>query len=87
MICHVREVPHNEEDRHAYRELIMTKADIGDCISGTILYDETTRQQNNNVTPFVNIMNDAGIILGIKVDTGAKKNMAGHPKVWTDCAT
>ena len=43
-----------------------------------ILYDETIRQQKNDGTPFVKAIADAGIIPGIKVDTGAK-DMAGHP--------
>ena len=43
-----------------------------------ILYDETIRQQKKDGTPFVKAITDAGIIPGIKVDTGAK-DMAGHP--------
>ncbi|WP_435550633.1 class I fructose-bisphosphate aldolase [Desulfobacterium sp. N47] len=47
-------------------------------ISGAILYDETIRQQKKDVTTFIKVITDAGIIPGIKVDTGAK-DMAGHP--------
>jgi len=43
-----------------------------------ILFDETIRQQKKDGTPFVKVITDAGIIPGIKVDTGAK-DMAGHP--------
>jgi fructose-bisphosphate aldolase class I len=43
-----------------------------------ILYDETIRRQKNDGTPFVKVITDAGIIPGIKVDTGAKE-MAGDP--------
>ena len=43
-----------------------------------ILYDETIRQQKKDGTPFVKVITDAGIIPGIKVDTGAKE-MAAHP--------
>jgi hypothetical protein len=43
-----------------------------------ILYDETIRQQKEDGTPFLKVIADAGIIPGIKVDTGAK-DMAGHP--------
>ena len=71
-------VPQTEEARRAYRELIVTTPDLGECISGAILYDETIRQQKKDGTPFVKVITDAGIIPGIKVDTGAK-NMAGHP--------
>src|SRR6202161_4899144 len=71
-------IPQAEEARRAYRELIITTPHLGECISGAILYDETIRQQKKDGTPFVNAITDAGIIPGIKVDTGAK-DMAAHP--------
>jgi fructose-bisphosphate aldolase class I len=58
--------------------LIVTTPRLGECIGGAILYDETIRQQKNDGTPFIKILMDAGIIPGIKVDTGAKE-LAGHP--------
>jgi len=71
-------IPQTEEARRAYRELIITTASLGDCISGVILYDETIRQKKDDGTPFVKVITDAGIVPGIKVDTGAKQ-MAGYP--------
>ena len=71
-------IPQTVEARRAYRELIVTTPGLGECISGAILYDETIRQQKKDGTPFVRVLTDAGIIPGIKVDTGAK-DMAGHP--------
>ena len=71
-------IPQTEEARRAWRELIVTTPGLGECISGAILYDETIRQRKNDGTPFVKAITDAGIIPGIKVDTGAK-DMAGHP--------
>ena len=71
-------IPQTVEARRAYRELIVTTPRLGECISGVILYDETIRQQKKDGTPFVKVITDAGIIPGIKVDTGAKE-MAGHP--------
>jgi fructose-bisphosphate aldolase class I len=71
-------IPQTEETRRAYRELILTTPGLGECISGEILYDETIRQQKKDGTPFVKVIINAGIIPGIKVDTGAK-DMAGHP--------
>jgi fructose-bisphosphate aldolase class I len=70
-------IPQAEEARRAWRELIVTTPGLGECVSGVILYDETIRQQKKNGTLFVNIITGAGIIPGIKVDTGAK-DMAGH---------
>jgi fructose-bisphosphate aldolase class I len=71
-------IPQDVETRRAYRELIVTTPGLGECISGTILYDETIRQNKKDGTPFLKIIRDAGIIPGIKVDTGAK-DMAAHP--------
>jgi fructose-bisphosphate aldolase class I len=73
-----RGISQTEEARRAYRELLLTTPGLAECISGVILYDETIRQQKKDGTPFVNIIADAGIIPGIKVDTGAK-DMAAHP--------
>ena len=71
-------IPQTVEARRAYRELIITTPGLGGSISGVILYDETIRQQKKDGTPFVKAITDAGIIPGIKVDTGAK-DLAGHP--------
>jgi fructose-bisphosphate aldolase class I len=70
-------IPQTEEARRAYRELIITTPRLGECISGTILYDETIRQRKTDGTPFIKAIIDAGIIPGIKVDTGAK-DLAAH---------
>lgn len=72
-------IPQTEEARRAYRELIVTTPSLGEYISGMILYDETIHQQQKDGTPFVQVITDAGIIPGIKVDIGAK-DMAGHPR-------
>ena len=71
-------IPPTVEARRAYRELIVTTPGLAQSISGAILYDETIRQQTKDGIPLVKVLTDAGIIPGIKVDTGAKK-MAGRP--------
>ena len=71
-------IPQTEDARRAYRELIVTTPRLGECISGAILYDETIRQRKKDGTPLIKVIIDAGIIPGIKVDTGAK-DLAGHP--------
>jgi fructose-bisphosphate aldolase class I len=71
-------IAQTEEARRSYRELLMTTPGLGECISGVILYDETIRQRTKNGTPFVQVLKDAGVIPGIKVDIGAK-DLAGHP--------
>jgi fructose-bisphosphate aldolase class I len=71
-------IPQTEEARRAYRELIVTTPHLGECISGAILYDETIHQETTAGIPIVRVLIEAGIIPGIKVDTGAK-DLAGHP--------
>jgi fructose-bisphosphate aldolase class I len=72
------EIPQTEEARRAYREMIVTTPNLGESISGVILYDETICQQKKDGTPFLKVIADVGIIPGIKVDAGAK-DLAGHP--------
>jgi fructose-bisphosphate aldolase class I len=70
-------IPQTEAARRAYREMIVTTPGLGEFVSGVILYDETIRERKTDGTPFVKAISDAGIITGIKVDTGAK-DLAGH---------
>src|SRR5262249_30527186 len=72
------EVESTEESRRAYRELLFTTPGVGDHISGVILYDETIRQSAADGRPFPQVLEEAGVIPGIKVDTGAKP-LAGAP--------
>lgn len=65
-------IPQTEAARRAYRAMLVTTPELGTCISGAILYDETIRQQTDAGVPFVRVLEQAGIIPGIKVDTGAK---------------
>ncbi len=65
-------VESTEETRRAYRELLFTTPGFGDYVSGVILYDETIRQSASDGTPFPQVLESAGAIPGIKVDTGAK---------------
>jgi len=71
-------IPQTKEVRRAYRELIVTTPGFGERIRGAILCDEAIRQQKKDGAPFVKVITDAGIIPGIKIDTGAK-DMTGHP--------
>ncbi len=65
-------VESSEDNRRAYRELLFTTAGAGEFISGVILYDETIRQSSSDGKPFPKVLEEQGIIPGIKVDTGAK---------------
>jgi fructose-bisphosphate aldolase class I len=61
-----------EENRRAYRDMLFATRGLGDHISGVILYDETLRQKAADGRPFVEVLNKAGVLPGIKVDAGAK---------------
>ncbi len=71
-------VENTEENRLDYRSMMLTTEGLGDYISGAILFDETIRQVMPDGTPLVKVMEQAGIIPGIKVDAGAK-DLAGFP--------
>ncbi|CAN5752012.1 fructose-bisphosphate aldolase class I [soil metagenome] len=71
-------IPQTEENRRAWRELIVTTPGLGESISGVILFDETIRQDTAAGVPFLKALADAGIIPGIKVDLG-EEDLAGHP--------
>src|SRR5688500_13991893 len=64
-------VESTEDNRRDYREMLF-RAHVADQISGVILYDETIRQQAADGTPLVQVLANAGVIPGIKVDSGAK---------------
>ena len=72
-------VENNEDNRRAYRELLFRTPGVGKYISGVILYDETIRQKASDGTPLVKLLQDQGVIPGIKVDIGAKP-LAFSPK-------
>jgi fructose-bisphosphate aldolase class I len=71
-------VESTEENRRAYRELLFTTEGIGRYISGVILFDETIRQRTREGRPFVQVLDQAGVIPGIKVDRGTTP-LAGFP--------
>ena len=65
-------VESTEENRRAYRQLLFTTPGLGDHISGVILFDETIRQAADDGTQLPELLEKAGVIPGIKADTGAK---------------
>ncbi|GAB3639005.1 fructose-bisphosphate aldolase class I [Hymenobacter arcticus] len=71
-------IPETVEARRAYRELLVTTPGLGEGISGAILFDETIRQHTLAGVSFVAVLQQAGIIAGIKVDLGAHE-LAGFP--------
>jgi len=72
-------VESTEQNRRDYRELLFRTPGANEFVSGVILYDETIRQKGADGTPLVQVLQDQGIIPGIKVDTGAVP-LAGAPE-------
>ncbi len=71
-------IPQTAESRQAYRDLIVTTPHLGDFISGAILFDETIHQKTQTGDSFIEALQKAKIIPGIKVDLGAV-DMAAFP--------
>lgn len=57
-----------EETRRRYRQMLFTTPGIGEFLSGVILFDETIRQKADDGRPLPKVLEDQGIIPGIKVD-------------------
>lgn len=71
-------IENTEENRRAYRELLLSAPKLNEYISGAILFDETIRQKTKDGVPFAKFMADNGMIPGIKVDKGTHA-LAGFP--------
>ena len=59
-----------EDNRRDLRQLLFTSNGIGKNISGVILFHETLYQKTSDGVPFVKVLQDNGILPGIKVDKG-----------------
>jgi fructose-bisphosphate aldolase class I len=69
-----------EENRGAYREILVTTPGLSKFISGVILFDETVRQRMSHGIPITipKVLAEQGIIPGIKVDKGTA-SLANFP--------
>ncbi|MCD2194180.1 fructose-bisphosphate aldolase class I [Actinomycetospora endophytica] len=67
-----------EEHRRAYRELLVTTADLARGISGVILCEETLHQHVTDGRDFPTALAALGLATGVKVDTGTVP-LAGAP--------
>jgi fructose-bisphosphate aldolase, class I len=63
-------VESTEENRRAYRIILLATPGLGDFISGVILYEETLGQRAEDGTPLPQLIARQGIVPGIKVDAG-----------------
>jgi len=60
----------NEENRRRYRQLLFTTPNLGEHISGVILYEETFHQSTDKGERFVDLLRKQGVVPGIKLDLG-----------------
>jgi len=64
------EVEETPEAARSYRDVLFTTKGLGDYLSGVILFDQTIRQKSNDHKPFARLLEEQGVIPGIKVDLG-----------------
>ena len=57
-----------EANRQAYRQLLVSTPGLGQYISGAILFEETLYQNTTDGKKMVDILQENGIMPGIKVD-------------------
>ncbi len=67
-----------EQNRRAWRNVLLGAPGLSDAVSGVILYEETLAQQADDGTPFPKLLEQRGIVPGIKVDKG-KVPLANAP--------
>ena len=64
------DVESTEENRRAWRTLLLSTPGLGQYVSGVILYEETLGQHADDGEPLPSLAARQGIVPGIKVDTG-----------------
>ncbi|GMH70434.1 hypothetical protein TrST_g4901 [Triparma strigata] len=73
-------VENTYENRATWRELLFTTPNLNKHISGCILFEETLFQDGAvSGKPHVTVLNENGIVPGIKVDMGLKPLIGGGP--------
>lgn len=63
-------VDSTEENRLAYRQMLFTTKNLGEFISGVILFEETLGQTSTDGARIAEVLSSQGIVPGIKVDKG-----------------
>lgn len=63
-------IPETPEMRRVYREVFLTAPQVEKYLSGVILYEETFNDSTRAGIPFIEVLQQKGILVGIKVDAG-----------------
>jgi len=77
------EVENIEENRRAYRQLLVTTEGLEEHISGIILYEETLYQKTDDGVLFSDVLRKKGIAIGIKVDLGVQPIRGTNGETYT----
>ena len=75
-------VENTEDNRRAYRQLLVTTPGLGEYISGAIMFEETLYQSSSEGKPFVDCLKEQGIVPGIKVDKGLVPMANSNGESW-----
>jgi len=63
-------VESTEDNRREFREILLTTPNLNQHIAGVILFEETLTQKSSSGIPFPELLEQKGIVPGIKVDKG-----------------
>lgn len=77
-------IPASAETRRDYREMLLSAPGLSATVSGIILCDETFGQMTADGVPIPEACHDAGILPGIKVDTGTSPLPGGKGATITE---
>jgi len=85
-----KKIEDTAENRAAYRSMCFTAPGLSQYISGVILHTETLYQKDAEGNDMVDLIKNAGMIPGIKLDKGydkagllgTAKGPLGHPETW-----
>ncbi|MBU6460117.1 MAG: fructose-bisphosphate aldolase class I [Proteobacteria bacterium] len=77
-------IEQTEENRRAWRDLLVTTPNISEFISGVILYEETLEQLTDENIRIPEFLTQVGIEVGIKVDQGTKPFSGHSPELITE---
>merc|ERR1711988_1194160 len=75
-------VENTEDNRRAYRQLLVTAPGIGEYISGAIMFEETLYQSGKGGKTFVDTLKEQNIVPGIKVDKGLVPMANSNGESW-----
>ena len=59
-----------EQNRIRYRDMIYNTPELENYVSGIIISEETIEQNDVNGKPFVDVIKEKGILVGVKLDKG-----------------